>query len=298
MKNLSSKILALAIAVCLVFSFGVFAMADSDVTEYSIDAVLSCEVTAMGSTYDFGSGIVESAVLNIYSDGTAEVVLYFQPSSCTVMGVKANTYLTDDSTPGYYNEDGEIVSCEYTTADDDGVTYVSSMTIPVTSDTTTYTMFVYIDSFLPIVNTHMMGCQFSDGSGSAGSNEPGEISKYTGTLTLTYGDEALYALQVALGLIEAEEDTTEEEVTEEEATEETSDTAEDESEADTAITLGDVDLDGDVDTTDARLALIASLGLEALSDEATTAGDIDGDGTVSMSDARVILRAALQLDTL
>lgn len=62
---------------------------------------------------------------------------------------------------------------------------------------------------------------------------------------------------------------------------------------------GDVNNDGAVDSTDALLALRASMDLITLDPLAVEVGDIDGDGTVSAADSLLILRYAMELtDTL
>lgn len=63
-----------------------------------------------------------------------------------------------------------------------------------------------------------------------------------------------------------------------------------------ACKVGDLDDDDHVRSTDARLALRASAGLEQLSDEQMRKGDTNGDGTVSAADARAILRVSAGLD--
>lgn len=55
---------------------------------------------------------------------------------------------------------------------------------------------------------------------------------------------------------------------------------------------GDVDGDGKITSTDARLALQASVGKIELDEEAAYAADVDGDGTVTSTDARIILQKA------
>ena len=57
----------------------------------------------------------------------------------------------------------------------------------------------------------------------------------------------------------------------------------------------DVDADGTVTATDARLALRASVGLETLTDEQKTLADADGNGSVEAADARAILRLSVGL---
>lgn len=62
--------------------------------------------------------------------------------------------------------------------------------------------------------------------------------------------------------------------------------------------LGDVDLDGTVSSSDARLALRASVHLTDLDEALLQLADADGDKTVSPSDARLILRASVKLQSL
>ncbi len=63
-------------------------------------------------------------------------------------------------------------------------------------------------------------------------------------------------------------------------------------------TIGDVNDDGDVTATDARLALRASVKLESLSDTASKAADVNHDNSVTAADARIILRVSVKLETL
>lgn len=67
-----------------------------------------------------------------------------------------------------------------------------------------------------------------------------------------------------------------------------------------AYTLGDVDFDGSVTASDARLALRAAVGLEDIpfDTEAFYAADVDEDYVITASDARLILRAAVGLEDL
>ena len=64
-----------------------------------------------------------------------------------------------------------------------------------------------------------------------------------------------------------------------------------------AVQIGDVDGNGTVEPSDARLALRASVGLEEL--EGTVSfvrADYDQNGTISAGDARMILRTAVGLE--
>ena len=67
-----------------------------------------------------------------------------------------------------------------------------------------------------------------------------------------------------------------------------------------SVMPGDVDLDGEVTSGDARIALRRSVGLEKFEkgSKQYLAADVDGDGSVSSADARLILRASVGLETL
>ena len=66
----------------------------------------------------------------------------------------------------------------------------------------------------------------------------------------------------------------------------------------TLIVLGDVDGDGNINASDARLALRAAAKLDTLEGPFASASDTDGDGSINAIDARGILRAAAKLDVL
>lgn len=61
------------------------------------------------------------------------------------------------------------------------------------------------------------------------------------------------------------------------------------------LILGDIDGDGKVTSSDSRLALRASVGLETLSEDQKKAADINGDGKITASDSRDILRKSVGL---
>lgn len=65
---------------------------------------------------------------------------------------------------------------------------------------------------------------------------------------------------------------------------------------DAALALGDVNLDGKVNTSDARLALRGAATLETLTDQQILAADVNKNGKADTSDARKILRVAANLD--
>lgn len=63
--------------------------------------------------------------------------------------------------------------------------------------------------------------------------------------------------------------------------------------------LGDVNGDGKVDVSDARLVLRFAVNLQTPeNDEVKTAADVDGSGSITVADARLVLRAAVGLQTL
>ena len=62
--------------------------------------------------------------------------------------------------------------------------------------------------------------------------------------------------------------------------------------------LGDVNNDGKVKATDARLALRAAARIEPLSEEDFPYADVDFDGKIKSGDARMILRAAARIEPL
>ena len=68
----------------------------------------------------------------------------------------------------------------------------------------------------------------------------------------------------------------------------------------TVILLGDVDCDGTVSASDARLALRAAVGLEQYGEDTYQhiAANVESNDNLSSSDARLILRAAVGLEKL
>lgn len=64
------------------------------------------------------------------------------------------------------------------------------------------------------------------------------------------------------------------------------------------VVLGDADCDGVVSSSDARLALRASVGLEGYEESSPEykAANVESEDAVSSSDARLILRASVGLE--
>ena len=61
------------------------------------------------------------------------------------------------------------------------------------------------------------------------------------------------------------------------------------------IVPGDVDCDGTVSASDARIALRKAVGLDNIKDYQESAADVDRDSKITASDAREILRASVGL---
>ena len=59
------------------------------------------------------------------------------------------------------------------------------------------------------------------------------------------------------------------------------------------VVYGDVNADGEVDSSDARIVLQSAVGKVALTEEQTLCADVDGNDTVDSSDARLILQYAV-----
>lgn len=62
------------------------------------------------------------------------------------------------------------------------------------------------------------------------------------------------------------------------------------------ILLGDMDLNGKVETTDARLILRLSAGLEKITDDYLSLGDMNADGILSVEDAVLALKKAIEVE--
>ncbi len=63
------------------------------------------------------------------------------------------------------------------------------------------------------------------------------------------------------------------------------------------ILLGDVDLNGKVETTDARLILRFASGLSEITEEFLVYGDMNADGVISVEDAVLALRKAIEIES-
>lgn len=72
--------------------------------------------------------------------------------------------------------------------------------------------------------------------------------------------------------------------------------AEDGGTEETEILLGDVDLNGKVETTDARLILRLSADLAEITEENLIYGDMNSDGVISVEDAVLALKKAIEIE--
>ena len=159
---------------------------------YTVDASLSCYVSAMGGV-EFGTPIYKSTTITKKADGTVKATLNIGTGTGNIYGVNFVEFVDPrNSTPGYYDADGNVQDATYTVSEDDtatppstdedaetGVHYVTSMTFPVSEETSEYNLWIYI-------NSNVMGVQFCDGSGSSSSNHPNEATPYIGKLTIDW----------------------------------------------------------------------------------------------------------------
>lgn len=141
---------------------------------YEVNASLSCYVNAMGGV-EFGAPLMTSAKVTIGNDGSKRMTLYFTKSNVTIYSVSCDTfidvnpsYVTDNNgvksgSLGYYNAAGVLVTdgVTYTLSEDtaqnarqEQVHYVDSMTFPLTEQSSTYQLSLY-------VNSNVMGTQFT-----------------------------------------------------------------------------------------------------------------------------------------
>lgn len=199
MKQLLCVISALLI-LCL-SSVNTLAYSYNDLPKgtHQIKTELSCYVNAMGGV-EFGAPLLTSSVVNVASDGSKTLTLYFTKSQVTIYSITCDTfidvapsYVTDTNgvksgTLGYYNANGALVTDKvtYTLSDDtaenaqkEQIHYVDSITFPIEFESNNYDLTLYI-------NSNVMGCQFGDGSGTGSSNQPGVSTSYKATLTIDW----------------------------------------------------------------------------------------------------------------
>ena len=283
------KVLSFALALLLSFSVISFAFAAEAPAagEYRIPATLTCYVDAMGGQ-EFGDGRIKDAVVRINADGSAAVTLTFNRTYVNIYSIQCYTGIdATNSHPGYYDKDGVLHKDAVFTLSENTIRLnlapaghmendmvtdvhdVSTMTFPVALYDEEVLLYLYI-------NSQIMGVQFCDGSGTAGSANPDLPTPYKAVLTLDWDQMVVISLD------------------EPEPTD-----APDETRTVTITYLPfDVDLDSAVSAADARLTLRASVGLETLAKNTPSffAADSDGDGQITAGDARHILRASVGLE--
>lgn len=178
---MKSKLLAVATSAALIFGnmgaivqaadtglqegevISVSQMSDLQEGTYQLDAALSCYVNAMGGI-EFGAPLLQDTKLSVAEDGTANMTLSFGTSSITIYGVTTNTYIgeaygSDQAFTGYL-DGAEWKQAEYTLSSEKvtsssqaEVSYINSMTFPISTVSDTYSLAMAVDS-----NT--MGVQF------------------------------------------------------------------------------------------------------------------------------------------
>ena len=183
-KSLLGKISACVLAVAMLmslFTVSSFAAGETPLEEgtYEIGSSgLSLYISAMGGI-EFAEGIYKGATVEVDSDGNADITLNFGKGNVTIYTINCDTFIQDDPVvnstsytviPGYYDSEGIRQDAAYTVSD-----YAD-----------TYTLWLY-------VNSNVMGCQFGDGSGLAGSNMPGSTTAYKAILTIDWSSASKIA---------------------------------------------------------------------------------------------------------
>lgn len=141
---------------------------------YYIDSSLSCYINAMGGV-EFGAPLLESSQIEVGSDGSKTMTLFFTKSSVTIYSVTCDTfidvspsYVTETNgiksgTLGFYDKNGVLNTedIEYTLSEDtaqnaqkERVHYVASVSFPVEHESETYNLSLF-------VNSNVMGTQFT-----------------------------------------------------------------------------------------------------------------------------------------
>lgn len=190
-KSLFGKIVSCVLAVAMLMSMSAvsaFATAPTEAGSYKVDAKLSCYVNAMGGIeFSDGHGLLSGTTVTIADDGSATATLNLGTTTgLSIYTVACTAFIGVDEAPGYY-KDGAVTkeNVTYTTSTDTvanangQVNYITSITMPVDTAVSEYTMWVYLDS-------NVMGCQLGDGSGKGSSNTPGVATAHTAKFTIDW----------------------------------------------------------------------------------------------------------------
>lgn len=189
-KSILSKMLICVLAVAMMMSISVISAlaAPTEEGSYNVDATLSCYVNAMGGVeFSDGYGLLKDITVTIDESGAATATMTLGTTSgLSVYGVACTAFIGTDEAPGYYKsgavtkENVTYTVSKDTVANANGqVNYITSITMPVDTAVSEYTMWLYLDS-------NVMGCQLGDGSGTGGSNTPGVATKHTAKLTIDW----------------------------------------------------------------------------------------------------------------
>lgn len=191
-RNPITSLLSMVLVLAMVLSMATVAFAAETTLEagknYTVDAKLSCYVYAMGGVeFSDGYGLLKSTTVSVDENGQASLTMNLGTTSgLSIYGVPCTAFIGTDEAPGYY-ADGAVTKenvtytvSENTVANANGeVKYIDSITMPVDSSVSEYTLWIYLDS-------NVMGCQLGDGTGTGSSNTPGVVTKHTAKLTIDW----------------------------------------------------------------------------------------------------------------
>lgn len=222
--KIMSCVLAVAMLMSMsaVSAFAAGTTTELEEGSYTIDASLSCYVDAMGgiefaeafeanSMGAYGtSGVFDSATLTVDESGNEYVTVKFGKGAGVIYTMAFQSFVDGAYSLKYYDADHALQDVTSYTEEDFSITKtdntvyestcVTSVTFPLVLDeaATVYdkdskaavsagnsaeSTTVVIDLWF-VVNSNVMGLQFCDGSGTAGSNTFETATKYVAALTL------------------------------------------------------------------------------------------------------------------
>lgn len=214
-KSILGKITSCVLAGSMLMStsaVSAFATTTTDLEKgsYTVDADMSLFVNAMGGiefakTFELNAttygtaGIFDSAVLNVDDNGNKSVTLNFGKGAGKIYTVDFESYVDPNYSLKYYDANHELQNVTSNTTSADG-SYVTSITFPLVVDTsaTVYdktsssvvsagnkadSTTIVVDLWI-VVNSNVMGLQFCDGSGTAGSNTFETATKYVASVSV------------------------------------------------------------------------------------------------------------------
>lgn len=165
-------------AVMMVSSLGIGAFAAEtpslEAGKYTVDASLSCYVSAMGGV-EFGAPLLTNTEVTVNEDGSAKLDLSFRKSSVTIYGITCDTFIDSTASGAIvnYKDGSEWKTADYTLSSDtalnpsnEAINYVDSMSFTVSSLSDTYSLGLY-------VNSNVMGVMFG---GSDDASKPATLT--------------------------------------------------------------------------------------------------------------------------